>query len=78
LLLEALIADLRRRGFRLALAMTSANVDTYEETRRFWKARGFLPLIELDIWDTDRALLQVRLLDAGGRRLKERTRGRPR
>ena len=68
-IVEALVADLRARGFRLALAMTSAGSkppqpgpDTYEPTRRFWLARGFLPLIELDIWDTNVALLQVRPL----------------
>jgi GNAT superfamily N-acetyltransferase len=68
-ILHALTADLRGRGFVLALAMTSAaskqadsGPDTYEATRRFWLARGFLPLIELDIWETDVALLQVRAL----------------
>ena len=68
-IVETLVADLRAQGFRLALAMTSAgskpprsDPDTYEPTRRFWLARGFLPLIELDIWDTNTALLQVRPL----------------
>ena len=67
--IEALVDDLRSRGYRLALAMTSARSkvpdsgpDTYEETRRFWTARGFLTLIDLDIWQTDIALLQVRAL----------------
>ena len=66
-IIEALITDLRTRGFRLVLAMTSAGPkrpadapDTYAPTRQFWLARGFLPLIELEIWDTDTALLQVR------------------
>jgi len=68
-ILEALAADLRARGFQLALALTSAASkqiaalpDTYAPTRRFWLARGFLPLIELDVWDTNLALLQVRPL----------------
>ena len=68
-IIEALAADLARRGFRLALAMTSAgakppraDADIYEATRRFWIARGFLPLIELDIWDVNVALLLVRPL----------------
>ena len=68
-IVEALVADLRERGFALALAMTSAGgkqphagPDTYAPTRRFWRARGFLPLIEMDIWDTNVALLQVRPL----------------
>lgn len=67
-IIEALAADLHSRGFRLALALTSAAAkdadvpDTYAPTRRFWLARGFVPLIELDIWDTNFALLQVRPL----------------
>jgi hypothetical protein len=31
-------------------------------TRQFWKSRGFEPLTELDIWDTNFALLMVRPL----------------
>jgi GNAT superfamily N-acetyltransferase len=67
-IIEALVADLQARGYRLALAMTSARpkqpdvADTYEPTRRFWEARAFLPLIELDIWETNVALLQVRAI----------------
>jgi GNAT superfamily N-acetyltransferase len=68
-IIEALCDDLRARGYRLALAMTSARTkapdagpDTYEATRAFWSARGFHPLIELDIWETNVALLQVRAL----------------
>ncbi len=34
----------------------------YDDTRRFWVRRGFLPLTELDIWDTDIALILVRPL----------------
>ena len=66
---EALCEDLAGRGYRLALAMTSARdkgtyeqEDVYEPTRQFWFARGFHPLIELDIWDTNYALLMVRTL----------------
>ncbi len=72
-IVERLVGDLRARGFALALVMTSAGVkegirgtDTYEATRRFWIARGFLPLVELDIWETNRALLLVRPLADGG------------
>jgi GNAT superfamily N-acetyltransferase len=68
-IVEALLDDLRRRGYRLALVMTSAahkqpvpGPDVYDATRGFWMARGFLPLVELDIWDTDIALLLVRSL----------------
>jgi GNAT superfamily N-acetyltransferase len=68
-IVERLVADLEERGFALALAMTSAGPkpadpsrDTYGPTRAFWHARGFHPLIELDIWETDFALLQVRPL----------------
>lgn len=68
-IVEALAAHLRARGFKLALAMTSARSktpdptwDSYDETRAFWRARRFYPLIELDIWETDVALLQVRAL----------------
>ena len=66
-IIEALCNDLRSHGFRLALAMTSASnkdgsEDTYVATRAFWKRRGFDPLIELDIWDTNFALLMVRAL----------------
>ncbi len=71
-IVERLAADLAARGFRLALVMTSAGQkvpvegpDVYEETRRFWKSRGFLPLLELDIWDVDIALLLVRPLATG-------------
>ncbi len=67
-LIETLCEDLASRGFKLALAMTSAASkdasipDTYIPTRAFWKARGFHPVIELDIWDTNFALLVVRPL----------------
>lgn len=68
-IVEALVADVRARGFSLCLVMTSAGqnppqpgADTYEPSRRFWRARGFLPLIEMDIWDTNTALLLVRPL----------------
>jgi N-acetylglutamate synthase-like GNAT family acetyltransferase len=66
-IVEAVCAEMRSDGFRLALAMTSASSkdssqDTYVPTRAFWKARGFHPLIELDIWDTNFALLMVRPL----------------
>jgi GNAT superfamily N-acetyltransferase len=68
-IIEALCADLRERGYSLALAMTSAaskepppGPDSYEATRRFWFARGFHPLIELDVWETNFALLMVRPL----------------
>lgn len=67
-IIEALVDDLRMRGYKLALAMTSARPkddaveDTYGPTRAFWSARGFQPLIELDIWETNGALLQVRAL----------------
>jgi GNAT superfamily N-acetyltransferase len=67
-IIERLAVDLADRGYSLALAMTSAaskkpsGPDSYEDTRAFWHARGFLPLIELDIWETDIALLQVRPL----------------
>ena len=67
-IIEELVKDLARRGYKLALAMTSAadkepvGVDSYDETRSFWQARGFHPLIELDIWETNIALLQVRPL----------------
>src|SRR5688500_14972359 len=67
-LIEALCEDLRERGYKLALAVTSAASkddlipDTYLPTRQFWQARGFVPLIELDIWDTNFALWMVRPL----------------
>ncbi|HEX5940473.1 MAG TPA: GNAT family N-acetyltransferase [Dehalococcoidia bacterium] len=67
-IIEELAKDLAGRGYKLALAMTSAaeknprGRDTYDETRAFWRARGFHPLIELDIWQTNIALLQVRPL----------------
>lgn len=67
-IVEALCEGLRSRAYKLALAMTSARPkdetieDTYGPTRAFWSARGFLPLIELDIWETNVALLQVRAL----------------
>jgi GNAT superfamily N-acetyltransferase len=67
-IIEALLAEVEEKGYGLALAMTSARPkdpsieDTYGPTRAFWHARGFLPLIELDIWETDVALLQVRAL----------------
>ena len=67
-IIERLAEDLAARGYHLALALTSAaskepsGPDTYAETRAFWRARGFHPLIELDIWETDLALLQVRPL----------------
>lgn len=70
-IMETLVADLRRRGVTLALVMTSAgsrepqtDPDTYAPTRRFWQARGFQPLIELEIWETNPALLLVRPLVA--------------
>ncbi|MCA9845515.1 MAG: GNAT family N-acetyltransferase [Dehalococcoidia bacterium] len=68
-IVEAVCEDLRAQGFRLALAMTSARSkdvvpthDAYEETRAFWRARGFLFVTELNIWETDFALLMVRPL----------------
>jgi GNAT superfamily N-acetyltransferase len=72
-IIEAATSDLRDHGYSLALAMTSAahkvpvefpleGEDSYNATRAFWVARGFHPLIELDIWDTDIALLMVRPL----------------
>ena len=67
-LIDTLCDELAGRGYKLALAMTSAAnkdtslVDTYIPTRAFWKARGFHPVIELDIWDTNFALLMVRPL----------------
>jgi len=67
-IVESLVGELRQKGYALALALTSAAAknagvpDTYVPTRRFWLARGFLPLIELDIWDTNVALLQVRAI----------------
>jgi GNAT superfamily N-acetyltransferase len=75
-ILEALIADVCARGLALALVMTAAEPrnrqapqDVYAATRGFWLARvwlarGFLPLIELDIWDRNQALLLVRPLGA--------------
>jgi GNAT superfamily N-acetyltransferase len=71
-IIEALCEDLTNRGFKLALAMTSARPkdeqpdgkDPYEATRAFWFSRRFLPLTELDIWETDIALLMVRPLPA--------------
>ncbi len=71
-IVETLCAALRARGYQLALAMTSAGDkppgrdDIYEATRRFWFARGFHPLIELDIWNTNYALLMVRPLGETG------------
>ncbi len=69
ILIEAACDDLRTKGYRLALAMTSAShktpvpgPDVYDETRAFWRRRGFYSLAELDIWDTDVALLMVRPL----------------
>lgn len=68
LIVERLAEDLSNRGYKLALAITSAaekepsGHDSYAETRQFWLARGFEPLIELDIWETNIALLQVRPL----------------
>ncbi len=67
-LIGALCDALTALGYKLALAMTSAASkdasvpDTYIPTRAFWTARGFRPLIELDIWDTNFALLMVRPL----------------
>lgn len=68
-IVEAVIDDLLAAGYRLALVMTSAAAkgeapypDSYLPTRAFWRARGFLPLLELDIWETDVALLSVRPL----------------
>jgi GNAT superfamily N-acetyltransferase len=68
-IIDRAAADLRARGYQLALAMTSAahkqpvpGPDVYDATRRFWVARGFHRLIELDIWETDIALLLVRPL----------------
>jgi GNAT superfamily N-acetyltransferase len=66
-IIEAVCSDLRERGYRLALAMTSAankdhSEDTYVATRAFWSRRGFHALIELDIWETNYALLMVRPL----------------
>jgi GNAT superfamily N-acetyltransferase len=68
-IVEAIDTDLHRAGYKLVLVMTSAaskqpagGPDTYEPTRRFWTSRGFLPLAELDIWDTNVALLLVRPL----------------
>jgi GNAT superfamily N-acetyltransferase len=68
-IIEAVALDLIDHGYKMALVMTSAaskqpgdEPDTYEATRRLWIARGFLPLTELDIWDTNVALLLVRPL----------------
>ena len=72
-IIETAAAGLSQRGYALALAMTSAahkvtvqypleGGDAYDATRAFWMARGFHPLVEFDLWETDLALLLVRPL----------------
>lgn len=53
-LLERAEQDLRRRGVRLLLVKTLSDRQEpgpeYAQTRAFYLARGFIPILELDIW----------------------------
>ncbi len=66
-LIDALLDLLRRDGVRLLSVKTlaeSAGDPGYAETRAFYLARGFEPLIELpDLWDPENpCLLMLRVL----------------
>lgn len=56
-LLERAEQDLRRRDVRLLVVKTLSDRDepgpAYAETRAFYLARGFIPILELDIWGTE-------------------------
>jgi len=56
-LLDALAVRLREEGVRLLLAKTLSDREdpgaAYAATRAFYLARGFVPVVELDIWGPD-------------------------
>jgi GNAT superfamily N-acetyltransferase len=58
--LERLLAT---QGFQNISALTSAFSHTYEPTRRFWRGRGYAPVLQLDdLWETDVALVLTKTL----------------
>ena len=58
--LERLLAA---QGFQNISAITSASSHTYEPTRRFWRGRGYAPVLQLeDLWETDVALVLTKTL----------------
>jgi rhodanese-related sulfurtransferase/GNAT superfamily N-acetyltransferase len=63
-LLDAVVAELQRDGSRYLVVKTLSDREAYEpyaETRAFYIATGFIPLIDLDIWGPENpALLFVR------------------
>lgn len=63
-LVEALVADLQRRGARYLVVKTLSDRDDdpgYAATRAFYQAMGFTPLMDLDIWGPENpALVLVR------------------
>jgi GNAT superfamily N-acetyltransferase len=65
-LIDALVQTLREDGTRFIAVKTLSDRDAYPpyaETRRFYRAMGFMPLMDLDIWGPENpALLFVRSL----------------
>jgi len=70
-LVDAAVVGLRDAGDRCAFVLTLGPsvpqpgvTDSYEGTRRFWMAQGFLPLREFGLrdWNDDAALLLCRWL----------------
>jgi GNAT superfamily N-acetyltransferase len=70
-LIERLCAELRAEGRTLLLVMTLGAsydegdvVDSYERTRSFYRAQGFIPAREwADFWPDNPALLMVKVLE---------------
>ncbi len=69
-LLDAVVAELQRDGSRYLVVKTLSDREVYEpyaETRAFYIATGFTPLIDLDIWGPENpALLFVRSIAVPG------------
>ena len=66
-IIDVLAGRLAAQGVRLLLVKTLSDRDgsyaPYEQTRRFYSGRGFLPVAELDVWGPDNpAVLLVRPL----------------
>ncbi|HEV2088944.1 MAG TPA: GNAT family N-acetyltransferase, partial [Cryptosporangiaceae bacterium] len=54
---------LAAQGCRHVSLLTSAASDTYEPTRRFWVARGYATVLQLDgLWDADVASVYTKQL----------------
>jgi GNAT superfamily N-acetyltransferase len=62
-LIRRLEASLLAHRYRTLSLLTSASSHTYQPTRAFWEARGFIPILTLDkLWETDVAVVYTKTL----------------